>query len=82
MPFRATEIPDYDAPIEERVGAALNMIQNTAPFDVTGHPSVSVPCGVDDDLPIGLMITGRHFEDQTVLQVADAVEKIGDWREM
>ena len=33
-----------------------------------------------DDLPIGMMITGRHFDDLSVLQVADAVEKSGDWR--
>lgn len=82
VPFRATPIPDNDAPIEERVSRALNMLHNTAPFDLTGHPSISVPCGQHDDLPIGLMVTGRHFEDLTVLQVADAVEKTGDWREL
>ena len=35
---------------------------------------------MEDDLPIGMMITGRHFGDLTVLQVAGAVEKSGDWK--
>ncbi len=35
------------------------MIPNTGPFDVTGHPATSVPCGVSDGLPIGMMLVGR-----------------------
>ena len=80
VPFRATPIPPPDCPLEEYVHYALNMSNNTMQFDVTGHPSVSVPCGMEDGLPIGMMITGRHFDDLTVLQVADAVERSGDWK--
>ncbi len=50
------------------------MIANTAPFDVTGHPATSVPAGLVDGLPAGLMIVGRHFDDRTCLRVADAFE--------
>jgi len=35
-----------------------------------------------DDLPIGMMVVGKHFDDLTVLQVADAFEKVGDWQKM
>ena len=80
VPFRATPIPPPDCSLEETIEFALNMSNNTAQFDATGHPSISVPCGMEDDLPIGMMITGRHFDDLTVLQVADAVEKSGDWK--
>ena len=79
IPFRATPIPPPDCSIEDTMNYALNMTNNTAQFDATGHPSISVPCGMEDDLPIGMMITGRHFDDLAVLQVADAVEKSGDW---
>ena len=48
------------------------MIANTAPFDVTGHPATSVPAGLVDGLPAGLMIVGRHFDDATCLRVAHA----------
>ena len=50
------------------------MIPNTAPIDVTGHPAVSVPAGLSDGLPVGMMIVGRHFGDATCLRVARAYE--------
>ena len=48
------------------------MIPNTCPFDVSGHPAISVPCGVSDGLPIGMMLVGRMGDDATVLRAADA----------
>ena len=51
------------------------MIGNTAPFDVTGHPACSVPAGLADGLPVGMMIVGRQFDDATVLRVAHAFEQ-------
>ena len=41
------------------------MIHNTGQFDVTGHPAISVPCGMEDDLPIGLQLVGRHLDEAT-----------------
>ena len=75
-----TPIPDNDAPLKERIIRTLDMIHNTCQFDVTGHPAISVPCGVSDDLPIGCMIVGRQFEDAKVLQVAAALEAEKDWK--
>jgi amidase len=57
-------------------------LHNTGQFDVTGHPAISVPCGMADGFPIGMMMVGKHFDDKTVIRVADAFENIGDWREM
>jgi amidase len=56
------------------ISQALNMLWNTAPFDITGHPSISVPCRDVNGLPVGLMLTGRSFEDATVLRAAHAYE--------
>jgi amidase len=75
-------IPDYDVSIEDYMFFALGMINNTPQFNVTGHPAISVPCAAIDDLPIGLQIVGRHLADGLVLQVADGVERLGDWREL
>jgi Asp-tRNA(Asn)/Glu-tRNA(Gln) amidotransferase A subunit family amidase len=74
LPLKATAIPPSDAPLEEYVARALEMIPNTAPFDVAGHPAMNVPCGMSDGLPIGMMLVGRHGEDATVLRAADAFE--------
>ena len=63
----------------EAIDRALNMLANTAPFDVTGHPAISLPCGTSDDLPVGLMLVGERFDDATVLRTAEAVERSVDW---
>ena len=52
----------------------------TFPFNMTGQPSASVPCGFTrDGLPIGLQITGRRFEDVTVLHASAAFEAARPW---
>ncbi len=60
-------------PEEDRtahITQALNMVRNTAAFDLTGHPSITVPCRDVKGLPVGLMLTGAHFNDATVLRAA------------
>jgi amidase len=74
LPMLPTPLPAPDASREEYIGRAFEMVQNTAPFDVSGHPAISVPCQPAGSLPIGLMIIGRHFADATVLRVAAAAE--------
>lgn len=64
--------PDQDA--AEFIGDAWTNLSNTSAFNMTGHPSVSVPVDPVDGLPVGLMLTGRAFDDATVLNAAQAVE--------
>ncbi len=50
------------------------------PFNITGQPAASVPCGFDKrGLPVGLQIVGRWRDDQTVLNAAAAFEQIAPW---
>ena len=52
----------------------------TYPFNLTGNPAASVPCGyTKDGLPIGLQIVGRRFDDATVLRAAAGYERIAPW---
>jgi len=81
-PMKATPLPKPDASREEYVTRALEMIANTAPFDLTHHPSMSIPCGMVDGLPIGLMLTGRHFDEPTIYRAAEAFEQSADWKQM
>ena len=60
------------------LGTALDFCQNTAPFNVSGHPAVSINAGFIEGLPVGMMIVGRKFDEATVLNVAYAYEKIRD----
>ena len=82
LPMKATKLPEPDAEIDEVIARGLEMITNTSPFDVTGHPSMSVPCGMGDGRPIGLMLTAKHYDEATIYQAAHAFEQAGDWREM
>jgi aspartyl-tRNA(Asn)/glutamyl-tRNA(Gln) amidotransferase subunit A len=54
----------------------------TYPYNLTGLPAISVPCGFDrDGLPIGLQIAGKPFDETTVLRVAHAYERSQDWKD-
>lgn len=58
------------------LGRALGKALNTAPMDITGHPAISVPAGLIDGLPVGMMLIGKRFDDATVLKLADAFESL------
>ena len=79
LPMTATKIPAPGAPVEESVARALEMLPNTAPFDSTGHPAMTIPCGLVDGLPVGLMLVGRRYEEATIYRGAYAFEQSGDW---
>jgi Asp-tRNA(Asn)/Glu-tRNA(Gln) amidotransferase A subunit family amidase len=52
----------------------------TNPFNITGHPALSVPCGFTGErLPVGLQIVGRHGGDADVLRVGAGYEAVTDW---
>ena len=82
VPLKATPLPPADAPRELYIQRAFEMLANTAPFDATGHPAMSIPCGMSDGLPIGLMMIGRHYGESTIYRAAAAFEKAGDWKKM
>ena len=75
LPYTATEIPPEDVSLPDYLATGLSMVGNTAPFDVTGHPACSVPAGLVNGLPAGLMIVGKKFDDATVLRVAHTYEQ-------
>ena len=82
LPITATPLPGPDAPREEIVQRGLEMLGNTEPFDMTGHPAMSVPCGMIDGLPVGMMLIGRPFEESTIYRAAHAFEQADDWQTM
>jgi aspartyl-tRNA(Asn)/glutamyl-tRNA(Gln) amidotransferase subunit A len=56
------------------------LVRNTAPFNVYGLPSISVPCGFTRDaLPVGLQITGPAWGEEQALQLAYAYEQTTSW---
>jgi Asp-tRNA(Asn)/Glu-tRNA(Gln) amidotransferase A subunit family amidase len=65
----------------ERVVFDLHLV-NTWMFNVTGHPSISLPCGFTaEGLPVGLQLVGRHFDEEALLRVSAVFEDtVGGFR--
>jgi aspartyl-tRNA(Asn)/glutamyl-tRNA(Gln) amidotransferase subunit A len=68
--------------IGEKIDDPLTMYVNdilTIPVNLAGVPGISIPCGFDGGLPLGLQIIGKHFDEATVYRVAHAFEQATDY---
>jgi len=80
MPMPPMLVKDFrpDAPLSRE--ASLGLLRHTAPFDLTGSPTISVPCGFSTEgLPLSLQLIGRHDEEGLVMQAGYAYEQATDW---
>jgi aspartyl-tRNA(Asn)/glutamyl-tRNA(Gln) amidotransferase subunit A len=58
----------------------LLLLRNTRPFNIWGLPAISLPCGLTSTgLPIGIQISGPHWREDQVLQLAYAYEQATEW---
>jgi len=80
LPMKATPLPPANAPLALYCQRGFEMLPNTCPFDVTGHPAMSIPCGMSGGLPIGLMLIAKRYNEATIYRAAHAFEQLGDWR--
>jgi len=51
----------------------------TLPINIAGLPAISIPAGFADNLPVGMQIIGKPFNEETILHVAFAYEQATDW---
>jgi aspartyl-tRNA(Asn)/glutamyl-tRNA(Gln) amidotransferase subunit A len=68
--------------IGEKIDDPMTMYVNdilTIPVNLAGVPGISVPCGFDQGLPLGLQIIGKHFDEATIYRVAHAFEQATDY---
>ena len=79
-PIKGSKLPPENPTRAEDMVPHFSPITNTAPVDCTGHPSISIPCAVRDGLPVGMMLTGRHFDEMTLYRAAHAFERAVDWK--
>jgi aspartyl-tRNA(Asn)/glutamyl-tRNA(Gln) amidotransferase subunit A len=78
VPVMHTTIENAEIPAE--AGGAESTVRNTAPFNLYGIPTISVPCGFSESgLPIGLQISGPALGELNVLALAHAYEQATDW---
>jgi len=71
-----------DIIIDGKKVGPLEWLPFTYPFNLSGHPAASIPCGWSSEgLPIGMQIVGKRLDDLTVLQVSKAFEEIQPWQD-
>jgi len=79
-PMKAQPLPQPGAAREEIVARALEMVGNTAPFDLSHHPAMAIPCGISDGLPVSMMLVGKHFDEPTIYRAAYTFEQTANWK--
>ena len=68
--------------IGENINDPLTMYANdilTIPINLAGVPAISIPCGFENGLPLGLQIIGKHFDEETIYRTAYAYEQATDF---
>jgi aspartyl-tRNA(Asn)/glutamyl-tRNA(Gln) amidotransferase subunit A len=65
---------DHPGTVAGRAVTYLGWTTFTYPFNLSGGAALTVPCGFDDGLPVGLQIVGRRFADELVLALGAAYE--------
>jgi aspartyl-tRNA(Asn)/glutamyl-tRNA(Gln) amidotransferase subunit A len=77
-PATAVPAPPVEGPSALEQAALLTRF--TGPFNLTGLPAISIPCGLTGDgLPMGLQISGPSWSEAKILQAAYAYEKVARW---
>jgi amidase len=80
LPMVATPLPSPAASTSEIIQRAFEIAPNTAPFDCTHHPAMTIPCGMVDGLPVGMMLVGKQFDEEMIYRAAAAFESGVDWK--
>jgi amidase len=78
-PMKAPPLPRSNATKAESMYPGFDSVANTAPFNITGHPAMSIPCGMSDGLPVGMQLVGRWYDEPTIYRAAAAFERAADW---
>ena len=79
LPVTAFDAGEDYAPGRGTAENVIGWITYTYPFNLTGLPAASVPCGFVDDLPVGLQIVGRHLGEADIFRAAAAFEEARPW---
>ena len=82
LPMVATPLPEANAPIAQILQRAFEMLANTAQFDCTHHPAMSLPCCMVDGLPVGMMLVAKALDEEMIYRAAAAFESGVDWKSL
>lgn len=83
LPILPPRIDQLDQPVSiagRNFDASSALLRFTFPFNMTGQPVLSLPCGFSTGgLPIGLQLAGRHLDEATILRIGHAYQQATAW---
>lgn len=90
LPWVAKKLLPADAPPLTQLKDYDGLTSNTLPFNLTGHPALSIPCGMVSPpegleelrLPVGLQLVGKYYDELTIYKAALAWSDVFNWKEM
>jgi amidase len=82
VPVKTAALPSPDSPRDYALLRSFEVLANTAQFDATGHPAMSIPCGMIDGLPVGMMLVGKYVDEATIYRCAHAFEQAVNWQSL
>ena len=89
MPTCLGVAPEYTEPANdhERLargldGGGFELTRGTRPYNFTGHPALTVPCGKSGGLPIGMQLVARYYGEPLLVRTAYAFQHSVNWEEL
>jgi aspartyl-tRNA(Asn)/glutamyl-tRNA(Gln) amidotransferase subunit A len=83
LPILPPRIDQLDQPVrlgDREYDASSSLLRFTFPFNMTGQPALSLPCGFSaTGLPIGLQLVGRHLDEAALLRIGHLYQQATDW---
>ncbi|MDA4129542.1 MAG: amidase family protein [Thaumarchaeota archaeon] len=66
----------------ESLNRGVLLLNNTEGFNLTGHPAITIPCGMRGGLPVGLQLIGKRLDEAMLFRIARLFERRFNWREL
>jgi len=80
LPVLPFPIPTIQSLVNPSDDVIQSIVRFTAPFSMSGHPTINFPCGFDHDRgPISLQLVGPYFGEPTLIRTADAYQSNTEW---
>jgi amidase len=70
---------EFERLLREDPVAALAQLQFTIPFNVSGNPTITLPAGFTDGMPVAVQIVGPHFSEGLLFRAGHVFQCATDW---
>ena len=65
----------------ESLKRGVSLLNNTMAFNLSGHPAITLPCGMRGGFPVGLQLVGKHYDETLLFKISRCFESAYNWKE-